>query len=125
MLPRMETFRSGRCVVVAASPQTGANDPLLPSRCTVHCDAAFDWAASGVNPHVVASINERRGSHTMKAGPGGPDTFWVRKELRQILTSSSAVNFLPFVSGPRRTAMMTSSRKPIVLYIIGSAKPIF
>ena len=49
----------------------------------------------------------------------------VLKEPGQILTSSSAVNFLPLVSGPRSTAMMTSSKNPMVLYIIGRAKPIF
>jgi hypothetical protein len=63
----------------------------------------------------------------MNRGPQAPTCaalLAARKEPHQILTSSSAVNFLPFVSGPRRTAMITSSRTPIVLYIIGNAKPI-
>jgi len=42
-----------------------------------------------------------------------------------LITSSSALNLLPLVSGPRSTAITTRTRNSIVLIIIGMAKPIF
>src|SRR5262249_13958845 len=83
---------------------------------------------AGGKPQALSTIDERRGGHPMHRGPEAPRgsaLLAVRKGLRQILTSSSAVSFLPFVSGPRSTARMTNSRNPMVLYIIGSANPIF
>src|SRR6516165_8371395 len=42
-----------------------------------------------------------------------------------LMTSRSAVSFLPLVSGPSSTEITTRTRKSIVLIIIGMAKPKF
>jgi hypothetical protein len=56
------------------------------------------------------------------SGPGGPDTFSVAGGVTSTasdLDLEFGGEFLAFRLRPRRMEMMTSSRKPMVLYIIG------
>src|ERR1700686_3185193 len=96
------------------------------------------WREGGPPPLGVTRLRDRQVTGREAPAPFAHarerhlDDQALRPEADQVAgsaapstSSRSAVNFLPLVSGPRSTAITTTTRKSIVLIIIGMAKPIF
>src|ERR1700682_850077 len=106
---------------------------MLQGRRALPHDERIEFAARAPHPDPLpAKSGEReqgrgvRGNLKCRPRPGVPAAGDQVAGCGTIFAiARSAVSLLPRVSGPRSTAITTTTRKKIVLIIIGMAKPMF